>query len=88
MVALEAAPGPPSAQCYEKDTAGSHDHPCTLTALAVWVIVVGLFVILAVAGLPVFQRLPEGRLRLTEEMNNDIIFFASTIGVFTASRLV
>lgn len=61
----------------------------TLAHLPPWLCgVVGLFGILAVAGLPVFQRLPEGRLRLTEEMNNDIIFFASTIGVFTASRLV
>jgi hypothetical protein len=46
------------------------------------IVIVGLFVVLAVAGLPIFQRLTAGRLRLTEEMNNDIIFFASTIGVF------
>ena len=46
------------------------------------VIIVSLFVSLAVGGLPVFQWLSAGRLRLTEEMNNDIIFFASAIGVF------
>jgi hypothetical protein len=46
------------------------------------VIIVSLFVCLAVVGLLVFQRLMAGRLRLTEEMNNDIIFFASAIGVF------
>ena len=46
------------------------------------VVIVGLFVTLAVAGLPIFQRLTAGRLRLTEEMNNDIIFFASAISVF------
>jgi hypothetical protein len=38
--------------------------------------------ILAVAGLPFFKWLTQGRLHLTEEMNNDIIFFASAIGVF------
>jgi hypothetical protein len=56
-----------------------------LSGLPPWlcgVIIVGLFVILAVAGLPIFQRLTAGRLQLTEEMNNDIIFFASAIGVF------
>jgi hypothetical protein len=55
-----------------------------LSGLPPWlcgVIIVGLFVILAVAGLPISQRLA-GRLRLTEQMNNDIIFFASAIGVF------
>ena len=46
------------------------------------VIIVGLFVIVSVAGLPIFGRLTAGRLRLTEEMNDDIIFFASAIGVF------
>lgn len=44
--------------------------------------VVGGFVALAVGGLLLFQRLVVGRFRLTEEMNNDIIFFASAISVF------
>jgi len=46
------------------------------------IIIVGTFVLLSVAGLPLFQRITAGRLRLTEEMNNDIIFFASAISVF------
>lgn len=53
--------------------------------LPVWlfgVLVVGSFILLAVGGLLLFQRLTHGRLRLVEEMNNDVIFFASAIGVF------
>lgn len=46
------------------------------------IIIVGGFVVLAVGGLPLFQRFTAGRLHLTEEMNNDIIFFASAIAVF------
>jgi hypothetical protein len=46
------------------------------------VVIVGTFVVIAVAGLPIFERVTAGRLRLTEAMNNDIIFFASAIGVF------
>ena len=42
-------------------------------------IIVGAFVLIAVAGLPIFRRLTSGHLRLTDEMNNDIIFFASAI---------
>ena len=56
-----------------------------LSGLPAWlcgVIIVGIFVFLAVVGLPLFQWLTRGRLRLTEEMNNDIIFFASAIAVF------
>ncbi len=45
-------------------------------------IIVGAFVLIAVAGLPLFQWLTAGRLRITEEQNNDIIFFASAIAVF------
>jgi hypothetical protein len=45
-------------------------------------IIVGAFVALALTGLPLFQFITGGRLRLTEEMNNDIIFFASAISVF------
>lgn len=45
-------------------------------------LVIGGLVLIAVAGLPLFQRFSAGRLGLTEEMNNDIIFFASAIGVF------
>src|SRR5205085_12413754 len=46
------------------------------------VIIIGGFVLLAVAGLPVFKWLTAGRLHLTEEMNNDIVFFAEAIAVF------
>ena len=46
------------------------------------VIIVSVFVVLSVLGLPLFQWLTASRLRLTEEMNNDIIFFASAIAVF------
>ena len=46
------------------------------------VIIVAFFVLAAVGGLLVFKRATAHRLRLTEEMNNDIIFFASAIGVF------
>jgi hypothetical protein len=45
------------------------------------VVVVLFFVLAAVGGLLLFRR-GAGRLQLTEEMNNDIIFFASAIGVF------
>ena len=37
---------------------------------------------LSIIGLALFQWLIVGRLRLTEEMNNDMIFFASAIAVF------
>lgn len=53
--------------------------------LPIWLfglIVVGSFIVLSVGGLLLFQRLTDGRLRLVEEMNNDVIFFASAIGVF------
>lgn len=56
-----------------------------LYALPVWLLgtlVVGAFVGFAVCGLWLFQRFAERRFRLTEEMNNDIIFFASAISVF------
>ena len=46
------------------------------------VIIVSSFVVLSIIGLALFQWLIVGRLRLTEEMNNDIIFFASAIAVF------
>ena len=46
------------------------------------VIIVSSFVVLSIIGLALFQWLTVGRLRLTEEMNNDIIFFASAIAVF------
>ena len=46
------------------------------------VIIVSSFVVLSIIGLALFQWLIVGRLHLTEEMNNDIIFFASAIGVF------
>ncbi|HEX5689994.1 MAG TPA: DUF4239 domain-containing protein [Roseiflexaceae bacterium] len=53
--------------------------------LPVWLVgtlVVGGFVVIAMGGLLAFQRGTRKSLRLTEEMNNDIIFFASAIGVF------
>ncbi len=46
------------------------------------VIIIGGFVLIAVAGLPLFQWLTAGRLHLTEAMNNDIVFFAEAIAVF------
>src|SRR5436190_18453721 len=46
------------------------------------VIIIGGFVLIAVAGLPIFKRLTAGRFHLTEEMNNDIVFFAEAIAVF------
>jgi len=45
-------------------------------------IIVSSFVVLSIIGLALFQWLIVGRLRLTEEMNNDIIFFASAIALF------
>jgi hypothetical protein len=53
--------------------------------LPTWVIgvlIIGAFVVASVLGLLLFRRATEGRLFLNEEMNNDIIFFASAIGVF------
>jgi hypothetical protein len=44
--------------------------------------IIGGFVLVAVAGLPAFKWLTAGRLHLTEEMNNDIVFFAEAIAVF------
>src|SRR5437763_14650057 len=46
------------------------------------VIIIGGFVLIAVAGLPLFQWLTAGRLHLPEVMNNDIVFFAEAIAVF------
>lgn len=46
------------------------------------VVIIGGFVVTSVLGLLLFRRATTGRLRLNEEMNNDIIFFASAIGVF------
>jgi len=46
------------------------------------VLIIGAFVVLAVLGLLLFRRLTQARLNINEEMNNDIIFFASAIGVF------
>ena len=56
-----------------------------LSHLSSWLcgaIIVSSFVVLSIIGLALFQWLIVGRLRLTEEMNNDIIFFASAIAVF------
>lgn len=46
------------------------------------IIVIGSGLLISVLGLLIFRRFVEGKLRLSEEMNNDIIFFASAIGVF------
>ena len=46
------------------------------------IIVVGTFVIVGVTGLILFNAFVRERLRLTESMNNDIIFFASAISIF------
>src|SRR5436190_2622094 len=46
------------------------------------VIIIGGFVLVAVAGLSLFKWLTADWFHLTEEMNNDIIFFASAISVF------
>lgn len=54
-------------------------------ALPTWligVLIIGAFAVVAVLGLLAFQWATRGRLFLSEEMNNDIIFFASAIGVF------
>ncbi len=53
--------------------------------LPIWVIgvvIVGGFVAAAVAGLLIYRRVTHGRLNLPEDMNNDVIFFASAISVF------
>lgn len=53
--------------------------------LPTWLIgflIIGAFVVAGVLGLLLFRRLTHTRLSITEEMNNDIIFFASAIGVF------
>jgi hypothetical protein len=53
--------------------------------LPIWVIgvvIVGGFVAIAVVGLLIYRRVTHGRLNLPEDMNNDVIFFASAIGVF------
>jgi hypothetical protein len=46
------------------------------------VLIIGSFAVLSVLGLLLFRRFTQARLNLNEEMNNDIIFFASAIGVF------
>jgi len=46
------------------------------------IVVVTTFVAFAIAGLYVFQRVSAGRLKLSEELNNQVIFFASMIGMF------
>lgn len=59
--------------------------PIAISLLPSWVlgiIVVGGFALLSVAGLLAFRRLTNDRLPLSEDMNNDVIFFSSAIGVF------
>ena len=46
------------------------------------VIIIGGFVLVAIGGLSAFKWLTVGRFHLTEEMNNDIVFFAEAIAVF------
>ena len=55
-----------------------HNLPTWLIGLAI----IGAFALVSVLGLLFFRRATRGRLFLNEEMNNDIIFFASAIGVF------
>jgi hypothetical protein len=53
--------------------------------LPIWLygmIIVGGFVLASVGGLLLYHRLTRNRLDLPEDMNNDVIFFASAIGVF------
>ena len=45
-------------------------------------IIVSAFVVLSVAGLLVFQRLTASRLKLSEHLNHQVIFFASIIAMF------
>jgi hypothetical protein len=57
----------------------------SLLRLPPWIfgiIVVSVFVGLSLVGLFLFQRLLAGRLRLSEDLNNQVIFFASMIGMF------
>jgi amino acid transporter len=57
----------------------------TLARLPVWLtalLIIGGFVVASVGGLLLFHRLARGRVNLPEDMNNDVIFFASAIGVF------
>ena len=56
-----------------------------LLRLPPWVfgiIVVSTFVLLAVGGLFLFQRIVAHRLHLNEHLNNQVIFFASIIAMF------
>jgi hypothetical protein len=46
------------------------------------IIIVSTFMMLAIAGLYLFQRLSAGRLQLGEHLNGQVIFFASMIGMF------
>ncbi|MBK8051563.1 MAG: DUF4239 domain-containing protein [Anaerolineales bacterium] len=48
----------------------------------VGLMIVGALVALALGGLYLFQRVAERHWKLSEDSNNDIIFFASAIGVF------
>jgi hypothetical protein len=53
--------------------------------LPIWLIgaiIVGGFVGLSCGGLLLYRRVTHGRLNLPEDMNNDVIFFASAISVF------
>jgi hypothetical protein len=53
--------------------------------LPIWLIgaiIVGGFVVLSCGGLLLYRRVTHGRLNLPEDMNNDVIFFASAISVF------
>ena len=46
------------------------------------IIIVSTIVVLSLAGLPLFHSLIGRRLRLTEETNNSVIFFATAIDIF------
>jgi hypothetical protein len=46
------------------------------------VLIVGIFVLISAGGLILFQKVLAPRIPFSEETNNDVIFFASAIGVF------
>ncbi len=53
--------------------------------LPIWLyglLIIGGWVLVALGGLALHYRFTQARLNLPEDMNNDVIFFASAIGVF------
>ena len=57
----------------------------SLLRLPPWIfgtIIVTAFMVLAIGGLYLFQRFAAGRLKLSEQINNQVVFFASIIAMF------